>query len=485
MSPLGSDREKEENDVEKCNFSSNDVDERALLRKIDLRLIPYLSLLYLLSFLDRTNIGNAKIEGLVTDLKMTDQQYLWTLTIFFFPYAFFEVPSNILLKKLRPSIWIPSIMLAWGICTTLIGIVSNFQSLLTARFFLGAAEAGLYPGVVYYLSCWYRKREYGVRAAIFLSAATLSGAFGGLLAAAIAKMDGVGGRPGWSWIFILEGLATVLAATISFWLVPDFPDTAKFLTPEERAFTVSRLQADAQLSAGHFEAFTFNRLLNALKDWKTPVLMLISMGTAGSLYAFALNLPSIIKQLGYTSTRAQLLSVPPYLIACVCTISVGYAADRIGKRGIFNVIFLSIAILGFIMNVIPSSGPSIRYAGMFFAAAGLYPCLANYTAWAANNIEGSYKRGIVMAMVISWGNLQGAVSSNVYRAKDAPHYHIGHSVVLASLSISLFASIIFSLALGSENRKRERGGRKYRIKTGTEEERIELGDLHPDFRYTT
>ncbi|KAL3675243.1 hypothetical protein R1sor_025191 [Riccia sorocarpa] len=470
-----------DHDVEGYVLFADVVDERALVRKIDLRLIPYLSLLYLLSFLDRANIGNAKIEGLATDLHMTDQQYLWTLTIFFFPYALFEVPSNILLKKLRPSIWIPSIMLAWGVCMTFMGFVKNFQGLLTARFFLGMAEAGLFPGLAYYLSCWYRKGEYGLRVAIFLSASTLSGAFGGLLAAAIVKLDGVGNRPGWSWIFILEGVATVLIGFGSLWVVPDFPDTAKFLTPSERAFAISRLQADAQLSAGHFEPFKLSRLWNALKDWKTPIAMLIYMGVDEALYAFALNLPSIIKELGYTSTRAQLLSVPPYIVACALTILVGYVADQTGKRGIFNVMCLLLAMVGYIMNIIPSSGPSVRYAGMYLAAAGVYPCIANTIAWTANNVEGSYKRGIVMAMVISWGNLQGAVSSNIYRQKDAPRYLLGHSVVLGNLCIALAASAVFWFALSAENRKRERGERKYRIITGTEEERIEL-DFHKEVR---
>ncbi|GAO48960.1 hypothetical protein G7K_3121-t1 [Saitoella complicata NRRL Y-17804] len=128
--------------------------DRALLRKIDWCLIPYLSFLYLLSFLDRANIGNAKIDGLDKDLHMIDQQYLCTLTAFFFPYALFEVPSNILLKRLRPSIWISGIMLCWGTCMTLMGLVQNFSGLRAARFFLGVAEAGLFPGVTYYLSCY-------------------------------------------------------------------------------------------------------------------------------------------------------------------------------------------------------------------------------------------------------------------------------------------------------------------------------------------
>ncbi|KAG6552270.1 hypothetical protein Mapa_006121 [Marchantia paleacea] len=475
-------------DAEKQTFSTavpfNEAAERALIRKIDLRLIPYLSFLYLLSFLDRANIGNAKIAGLVPDLHMTDQQYLWTLTAFFFPYAFFEVPSNILLKRLKPSVWIPTIMMAWGTCMTLMGLVKNFEGLLSARFFLGVAEAGLYPGVSYYLSCWYKKREFGFRAAIFFSAATVSGAFGGLLAAAISKMDGVGNLPGWAWIFILEGLVTVLAGFASFWLVPDFPDTATFLTADERAFTIARLQADDQLSAGHFEAFNLSRLWNAWKDWKTPVVIVINLGAVGPLYAFSLFLPSIIKELGYTSTHAQLLSVPPYVVACFFTVLIGYTGDKYGQRGIHSVVCLTVSLTGYLLNVIPSSGAGVRYAGVFLAAAGLYPAITNNIAWIANNVEGSYKRGILMATAISFGNIQGVVSSNIYRARDAPHYLLGHTVVMVYLLVSVSACVVFWLALGAENRKRDRGERKYRIKTGTEQEKLELGDMHPEFRYT-
>ncbi|BBN18170.1 MFS transporter, ACS family, DAL5 transporter family protein [Marchantia polymorpha subsp. ruderalis] len=475
-------------DAEKQTVSTavpfDEAAERALIRRIDLRIIPYLSFLYLLSFLDRVNIGNAKIAGLVTDLHMTDQQYLWTLTIFFFPYAFFEVPSNILLKRLRPSVWIPTIMMAWGTVMTLMGLVKNFEGLLSARFFLGVAEAGLYPGVSYYLSCWYKKREFGLRAAIFFSAATASGAFGGLLAAAISNMEGVGDLPGWAWIFILEGLVTVLAGFASFWLVPDFPDTAKFLTADERAFIIARLQADGQLSAGHHESFNFGRLWNAWKDWKTPVVMVITMGTIGPLYAISLFLPSIIKELGYTSTHAQLLTVPPYVVACFFTVLIGYTADKFGQRGLHSVACLAVSITGCLMNIVSSSGAAVRYAGVFLVAAGLYPVATTVMAWIANNVEGSYKRGIVMATAIAFGNIQGVVSSNIYRARDAPHYLLGHTVVVVYLVIALSACVVFWIALAAENRKRDRGERKYRIKTGTEQEKLELGDMHPDFRYT-
>jgi MFS family permease len=168
---------------------------------------------------DRTNIGNAKIEGLQEDLNMSNNQYNNTLTIFFVSYSCFEPLTQILLKKFRPSVFIPITMVLWGISMTTMGLVHDYGGLLTVRWFLGITEAGLFPGISYFLSCWYKRSEFGVRQAIFFSAAALAGSFGGLLAAAIANMDGVGGKPGWAWIFILEGLATIVISIASFWMV--------------------------------------------------------------------------------------------------------------------------------------------------------------------------------------------------------------------------------------------------------------------------
>lgn len=325
-----------------------DLQDRKLLWKLDLRLIPWLCLLYLCSFLDRTNIGNAKIDGLVTDLHMTGSQYNLTLTIFFISYSLFEPLTQILLKRFRPSIFIPVIMTLWGIVMVTMGLVHNFSGLMAARWFLGLAEAGLFPGVNYYLSCWYKRSEFGVRAAIFFSAAAVAGSFGGLLAAAIAKMDGIGGKHGWAWIFILEGLATILVGVASFFVVQDFPDEATFLSEDDRRRVVRRLKDDKQSSAEH-EAFKLDYLWASLSDWKTYTGMIIYMGCDGALYAFSLFLPTIIKQLGYTSTRAQLLSVPPYAVAAVVTIFVGFVADRTGQRGLCNMAVSMFGIIGFAM----------------------------------------------------------------------------------------------------------------------------------------
>ncbi|KAH9893416.1 MFS general substrate transporter [Cubamyces lactineus] len=447
------------------------VDERKLIRKLDFYLVPWLSFLYLLSFLDRTSIGNAKLYHMTTDLHLTDQQYLIALTIFFFSYAIFEVPSNIFLKRLRPSIWLSLLMLLWGVMMTVQGLVHNYGGLLGMRWMLGMFEAGLFPGVNYYLSCWYKRSEFGIRAAIFFSAATVSGAFGGLLAAAISNMDGVGGKPAWAWIFIIEGLVTVVAGFMSFWIIQDFPDTAKFLTEAERTVVVRRLQSDDQYSAAG-ENLRWHYIWRSLLDWKTWIGMLLYTGADGPLYAFSLFLPSIINQLGYKATPANLLTVPVYAVACIVTCVVGFVADRYGCRGYLTMLCLSVGAAGYII-LIASRNAALSYVAVYLAACGIYPTIPNIIAWVSNNVEGSYKRSVSLAMVISFGNINGAVSSNVYRARDAPWYTLGHGIVLMYIGIGLVMSVIYFVYLKRENARRERGERDEIIK-GVNDHRSEL-----------
>jgi hypothetical protein len=194
---------------------------KKLLRKTDKVLLPFLALLYLLSFLDRTNIGNARLANLEEDLHMEGLDYNIAVAVFFPFYVAAEIPSNMAMKRWRPSIWIPSIMVAWGIMTVMLGVVKNFGGLLAVRCLLGLAEGGLFPGVTYYITMWYKRHECGLRMAIFFSAATAAGAFGGLLAYGIMRMDGIAGLGGWAWIFILEGLATFIIGRFER-LAPDF-----------------------------------------------------------------------------------------------------------------------------------------------------------------------------------------------------------------------------------------------------------------------
>ncbi|KIV92634.1 hypothetical protein PV10_03907 [Exophiala mesophila] len=456
--------------------------DRKLMWKVDLWLIPWLCLLYLLSFLDRTNIGNARLAGLETDLNMGGHDYNNSLTIFFISYAIAEPITNVLLKRLTPRYFFTGIILSWGVIMTLMGLVTSYAGLLACRFFLGLAEAGLFPGVNYYLSCWYKRSEFGIRAAAFFSAAALAGSFGGLLAAAIATMDGIGGKPGWAWIFIIEGIATVFVGIFCWWMVFDWPDTARFLTPEDRIRIRRRLAEDKQASTN--EEYDKRHIYAALKDWKTYLFALIYQGCLIPLYAFSLFLPTILRGMGYTGTHAQLLSVPPYACAAVLTILVGWTADRARLRGYFNWAISSLGIIGFCM-LIGSQNPQVQYAGTFLGAMGIYPCIPNTLAWVANNTDGVYKRGVVIGIVVGWGNLNGIVSSNIYLKQDAPHFYIGHGVVLAALSILLLGgSVLMHFLLRRENSKRLSGQRDNMFEGKTVDQIWVAGDKRPDFIYT-
>ena len=209
-----------------------------------------------------------------------------------------------------------------------------------------------------------------------------------------------------------------------------------------------------------------------------------TQGCDGALYAFSLFIPTIIAGLGYASTEAQLLTVPPYAAAAIATVTIGFVADRTGKRGFCNIGMGSLGIIGFIM-LISTGKPGVQYAGLFLGAMGIYPCIANTIVWAANNTEGVYKRGITMGFVIGWGNLNGIVSSNIYRAADKPRYLPGHGVVLGYLSVFLVGgSLVTHLLLRAENTKRRNGQRDIWIQGKSQQEIAKLGDQRPDFIYT-
>ncbi|KAI8162580.1 putative transporter [Colletotrichum sp. SAR 10_70] len=473
------------------------LDEKKILRKasalikiMDIRLIPMLALLYLLSFLDRGNIGNAKIEGLQEDLGMTSDQYNWCLTVFFFTYAAFEVPSNLLLKKLRPSIWLPTIMIAWGTVMTLMGIVRNYHGLLVARIFLGVTEAGLFPGVAYYLTMWYCRHEIQLRQAMFFSAASIAGAFSGLLAFAISKMDGTGGLEGWRWIFILEGIVTVIVAVFAFWALHDFPETATFLTEEERAFVVYRLKyqgqvqgkSDNRVQVAEADEFQWKYVWDAFTDWQIWINIFVYWGIVCPLYGISLFLPTIIRNLNYTSSTAQLMTVPIYITAAILAVVVAYLSDRLGKRSPFIVGFLCMMIVGFSM-CISSSNPKVVYGGVFVAACAIYPAFPGVISWLSNNLSGSYKRSAGMALQIGVGNLGGAMASNFYRQKDAPRYILGHGLELGFISVGIIAALILIFSYIGINKKRDRQMAAGEDSRYTAEELSAQGDRAITFRY--
>lgn len=392
----------EKQQQESNNSSDNEVDleginEKALVRKLDLRLLPTLTLLYLLSFLDRSNVGNARIEGLAADLHITGNEYLTGLTLYFVGYVLFEVPCNIVLKLWKPKLWFPTLTFLWGVVSTLQGVTQSRAGFFVVRFFLGVAESGLFPGMVFYFAMWYKRNERQFRVALFFSAASLAGAFGGILAWGIAHMRGVGGYNGWRWIFILEGLLTVVIAGASYFFIYNYPDTAKFLTEKERVAIQLRLKDDSD--ATQDEAFNWTNVKKAFTDIKVYLYAFGFHTMSLPLYTLSLFLPSIIKSLGYTAAQAQLMTIPPYAIAFVATISTAILSERYQRRAPFILGTSSLAILGYIL-LLSDHRPGVSYLGTIFAAVGIYPSVALVLAWPANNVSGQTKRAIANALQI-------------------------------------------------------------------------------------
>ncbi|OKL62570.1 hypothetical protein UA08_02139 [Talaromyces atroroseus] len=440
------------------------LSDARVLRKLDIRLIPMLAVLYLMSFLDRGNIGNAKIEGLAEDLHMSGSQYDLTLTVFFLTYAFAEVPSNIMLKRLKPSIWLPSIMVIWGTITTLMGVVKSFNGLLVARVFLGLSEGGLYPGVIYYTTIWYSRKHALLRNALFFSAASIAGAFSGLLAFAIDKMDGVGNLAGWRWIFILEGMATVVIAVIAYFLIYDSPDEASFLTDDEKRWVYEQLNRDGP-RAQQNEKFRWNFVTAAFTDWQVLVAMFMNLSLISPIYAISLFLPTIIKNLGFTSTNAQLMTIPIYACAAFMAIAVAWYSDRHLSRSPILFVFYGVIIAGYIITMAGAAAsiPGLTYAGVFIVTCG------------------SYKRAVGLAIHVGFGNLGGAMVSNFYRSQDSPKFLLGHGLSLMLVLIGLVAVVILRFGYDHCNKKRDALG--YTEGTLSPEEIESLGDKAPTYRY--
>ncbi|KAG5913014.1 hypothetical protein E4U42_001574, partial [Claviceps africana] len=248
------------------------VANAALVRRQDRRIVPLAAGIYLLCYLDRSNIGNAKVLGatthhdLLSGTGMTDHEYTVALMVFLIAYAVFEVPSNYLLQKMRPSRWIAFLMLTWG-CTTMgLAGTHSFASVTAVRFLLGVFEAGLFPGLVCYLTFWYRAEERSVRVAAVLASATLAGAFGGAIAFAVGHMDGTRGLAAWRWLFLLEGLPSVVASLFVWFLLPDYPETASWLSDDEKRLAADRLAE--QGSRGDGPSLTWAEAKSTLVEWR-------------------------------------------------------------------------------------------------------------------------------------------------------------------------------------------------------------------------
>ncbi|KAF8262426.1 MFS general substrate transporter [Lactarius quietus] len=426
-------------------------------RKLDIHLLPLVS-------------GFAKIAGMEEDLHLVGLQYNVAVAILFVRSL------NILLRIFRPSRWIPFIMVVWGTIMSLMCLVNSFRGLLIARFFLGLAEGGLYPGLTYYVSLWYPRQIQAKRVGVFSSAAAIAGAFGGILAYGIQHLDGKAGLHGWQWIFLIEGLTTVVISVISYFLIHDYPESATFLTEEERKFVIQTLVDDSKGQASHFSA---QFVWQALADWKTYVQSVISLCVFINGYAVSLFTPTIVHDLGFSSVNAQLLSVPPFACAGVFTIIICFFSDKANLRGPFIVLCSTISMIGYIVAYATSrAGPG--YVAVVFAACGAYPNVALLLAWAGGNSGGNMKRGVALALVIGLGNLGGICSSFIYF--QPPRFHAGHGTVIGFLGLCIVCTCIMMWTYKRLNKEKEELCAREGINESMKDMYRDLADQSPLFR---
>ncbi|KAL2410902.1 putative transporter [Exophiala dermatitidis] len=456
--------------------------EKALVRKIDLHLLPPLFVLYMCAFIDRVNIGNARIQGLEKDLNMTGSDYNIALFMFFIPYITLEFPSNVLLKRLRPSIYLPSLIIGWGIMTVCQGVTGSFAGLVVCRVLIGVFEAGFFPGMVYLVSMYYKRNELQWRLNILWSAAIISGAFSGLLAYGLANMDGIAGYGGWRWIFIIEGIATVLIAAAAIFVLPDWPTTARFLSQSERTLLEQRLGLDTgdRCRMDRWGKGTAARVFGDIKIW-LGVLMFLGVTTTN--YAFAFFTPTILKQLGWTSVRSQVMSIPIWVAAALAALGAAWFSDRMKHRYGFIVLGAAITTIGYAILLAMHSVPvGARYFALYTIVMGGYITQPITIGWLNNNLSGHYKRAAGTALSVGLGNVSGIIGSTVFLTREAPTYPTGFGVGLGLCWVTVAAATVLAWYIIRENRIRDNGGRDYRYEL-PEDEKGNLGDDHPSFRF--
>ncbi|GET02796.1 MFS general substrate transporter [Rhizophagus clarus] len=454
--------------------------EKKLVRKMDFRIMPLLILLYFLAFLDRVNIGNAKLTTMEKDLGLVGTEFNWALSIFFIGYISFEVPSNIALIKTSAYLWIAFIMFTWGVMVILIAFVKNFGGLLVVRFFVGACEAGLAPGAVYYLATWYKRSELNARIAYCSIGNSFAGSFSGLLAFSLIKLEGKLNLKGWQWLFLVEGLISVIVAIAAYFFISDYPEKSRWLTDKERKYATERLKHD--IGKAHILHYDRAYIYAAFTDYKVYLAMLQLFVASISVSSYQLFLPSIVNGMGFNYVISQLFSIPPFFCAGVSTIIVAIISDRKRVRGPIMILTSIIGILGYILLIIPSLSVPAKYVGACIVGTGLVPAVTTAVAWIANNIAGHAKRGITAGMVLMSANIGGIIASQIYRQKDYPNYTFGNSIALGCLVIATCIAVLQYFIYKTLNERKRKNPQSF-LQGKSEEEIKNLGDLHPDFMY--
>lgn len=443
-------------------------EERRVRRKLDTRLVLFVALLYLLSFLDRSNIGNAKVAGLTDDLRLSDNQYEWLLTAFYISYICFEW-MTLCFKIFPPHIYIACTVCAWGILASSQSLTSSWTGLMVLRVLLGIGEAA-FVGIPFYLSFFFRREELALRVGLFIAAAPLATTFASSLAWAIVRFGDKTGIASWRLLFLIEGFPACLVAVWAWWWIPDSPGTARWLNPREKKIATLRMRKEAAANTSsekggvhmsnvprHKRKFKWDEVLNTLKDPKSYL-------TAGMFFccnvAFSsmpVFLPSIVKGMGFSRLASQGLSAPPFLFAFFVVLLTAFASDRLKSRSGPMMFHGVLAMSGYLIATIAGvfhSGPILRYFATFPICAGFFSAVTIVITWTINNQASDEGKGTGMAILQIIGQMGPLVGTRLYPDHDKPYYVTGMAVCSVAMMFVFWLAFALRLVLRRENMRR-------------------------------
>jgi D-galactonate transporter len=432
--------------------------EKATYAKVTARLIPFLFLCYIVAFLDRVNVGFAKLQ-MAGDLKFSDTVYSVGAGIFFLGYFVFEVPSNVILERVGARIWIARIMITWGIISSafmfthlipwgpiapFFGLTDTEFSFYFLRTLLGIAEAGFFPGIILYLTYWFPSEIRARKVALFMTAIAISQVIGSPISGAIMQFaDGVNGWRGWQWLFLLEGIPSVLIGVVVFWLLPDGPRKAPWLTSAEKDLIVQRVEQD---HAAKKDLGQKHSLADAFGDGRVWALALVYFCGVVCFYAVNFWLPTIVQELGIDKKdllKVGLVSMIPWGIAAVAMVVNGHHSDKTGERRWHSAGGLIVAIVGLMMLSIGGHNVYIGIVGLTLVTAGILSWVACF--W---SLPTAFLSGTAAAAGIAWinsvGNLGGYVGPMAigwvrdhYKSTELAFYSLAACALLGAIIILL------------------------------------------------
>ncbi|KAI0896030.1 MFS general substrate transporter [Annulohypoxylon nitens] len=459
-------------------------EETALRRKLDWQLVPTVTILYLLCFLDRINIGNARIQGLATDLDLYGYRFNIATSIFYIVYLTIEVPSNIILKYVGPRFYLPGLVVGFGAVSVATAFVKTFEQLCAVRALLGIFEGGTMPGLAFFLSSFYKREELYFRVGIYVSAASIAGAFGGLLAAGFSQIPewGIASSRLHTWrnIFFFEGLITMIIAMLAPIILPQSPETSKYLTDREKFIAIERLRLENKAHA--HEKVQARHVKRALLNINNYICSAGFFAINITVQGLSVFMPSLLADMGWESLTAQYYTVPVYVAASLVAIGIGFISDKTRMRGIYLALFTFLGIAGFAM-LRWGHGNAVRYTAIYLCAVGAFPGGPGFLSWGLNNSAGPAIRAVSSSWIVTLGTMGGILAVWAYLPNDGPAFPIGHTINLVAQIFVLFLSGFGIWYCVRENKIRARGGRDDRLIGLSEEEKVDLGYRHPDFRY--